>query len=138
MADARTWSDPEHGFAIDVPGVAPSGAPVAVDHETTGDAHRLHAHTPDLTEIYVEVVSYAGVIDHRAARDDQRRGLAERDLAATVVTTPDGSLLGRATASLDFEGVLGGQQRRRRFVWLDQFGQDIWVAPQPLKRPGQC
>ena len=35
MTDARTWSDPEHGFAIDVPPVAPSGAPGAGYTTTT-------------------------------------------------------------------------------------------------------
>ncbi len=72
-----------------------------------------------------------GVIDHRAARDDQRRGLAERDPGATVVAAPDGTLLGRAAASLDFEGVLGGQPRRRRFVWLDLGPRTLRIVCEP-------
>ena len=131
MADPRTWSDPEHGFAIDVPATAPSGAAVAVDHETTGAAHRLHAATPDATEVYVEVVSYAGLIDHVVAREDQRRGLAERDPAGTAVAAADGSLLGRVTTRLDFEGVLGGQPRRRRFVWLDLGPRTLRIVFEP-------
>ena len=132
MADPRTWSDPEHGFAIDVPSTAPSGATVAVDHEmTAGAAHRLHAHTPDATEVYVDVVSYPAIIDHGVAREDQRRGLAERDPAGTIVAAPDGSLFGRATTRLDFDGMLGGLPRRRRFVWLDLGPRTLRIVCEP-------
>jgi len=131
MADPRTWSDPEHGFAIDVPSIAPSGASVALDRETTGGAHRLHAYTPDATEVYMDIVSYPGLIDHAAAREDQRRGLAERDPAGTIVAAPDGSLLGLATTRLDFDGVLGGQPRRRRFVWLDLGPRTLRIVCEP-------
>src|SRR6185503_5320221 len=88
----------EGGFAIEIPEVAASGAPVELERDEQDGARRLHSQTPDGSEVYVEVLAGASAVDHAVACADQQRFLRER---ATVesLTDPAPSLLGGRPAS---------------------------------------
>jgi len=132
MDDPRTWRDPEHGIAIDVPASAPSGAPVEVTEVHHDDGtHRLHAQTGDRSEVYVEVLSFPGRIDHRAALEDQRASLAARDPGGVVGPLRSDRLLDRPATGFEFDGVLDGQPRQRRFVLVDLGPRTVRVVSDP-------
>ena len=130
LAVARI-EDAEGGFAIEIPEVAASGAPVELERDERDGARRLHAQTPDGSEVYVEVLAGASAVDHAVAFADQQRFLRER---ATVesLTDPAQSLLGgRPASTFDFVGELGGQHRSRRFAFVDAGGRTYRIVHDP-------
>ena len=67
MPDSILISDPEHNYSLQIPSVTPSGQAVEVDKDERAGMRRVHAHSPDLSELYFEIVSYPGLIDHDQA-----------------------------------------------------------------------
>jgi hypothetical protein len=118
-------------FAIEIPNEAASGAPVEIERDERDGARRLHAQTPDASEIYVEVLAATSVVDHGRAIADQVAFLRER---ATVVTLTDPApelLGGRPASTFDFVGELGGRHRSRRFAFVDGGGRTYRIVHDP-------
>jgi hypothetical protein len=119
---APTWTvvaDRQHGFSIGIPSRTPSGQSVTIDQAERDGVGRVHAHSPDGSELYVEVVAYAGCIYRREAAIEQRGYLSEQDPAgrlSRVRAIKLGSLIGSGFA---FTGTLGGLPRVRRFLFVD-------------------
>lgn len=117
-----TWTvvdDLEHGFSIRIPSRTPSDQSVTIDRAERDGVGRVHAHSPDGSELYVEVVAYPGLIDRREAAVEQRRYLSEQDpecRLSRVRAIKLGSLVGSGFA---FTGTLGDQLRVRRFLFVD-------------------
>jgi hypothetical protein len=131
---APTWTvvaDPEHGFSIRIPSRTPSDQSVTIDRAEREGVGRLHAHTPDGTELYVEVVAYPGLIDRREAAVEQRRYLSERDpecRLSRVRAIKIGSLVGLGFL---FTGTLGDQLRARRFSLVDTADRTFRIVYDP-------
>ena len=133
-ATAPEWivvADEEHGFSLRIPARTPSGRSVEIEQAARDGVGRVHAHSSDGSELYVEVVAYPGLIDHREATNEQRTSLSGRapDRHLTRVrTTTLGGLPGTA---FRFTGTLGGQRTVRRFVFIDSADRTCRVIYDP-------
>jgi hypothetical protein len=121
-----------HGYALVLPRTAPSGVQVTiVVEDIRGGAHRLHAATPDGHELYVEVVTHHGLVDHGKASDDQRRFLRERAPGGAIDEIEIATIAGRPATRFDFRGTLGGHARVRRFAFVDANGRTYRLVHDP-------
>ena len=131
---AKSWTvvaDREHGFSIRIPSRTPSDQSVTIDRAERDGVGRVHAHTPDGSELYVEVVAYPGLIDRQEAAIEQRRFLSERDpecRLTRVRAIKIGSLMG---SGFRFTGILGGQPKARRFVFVDTADRTFRIVYDP-------
>jgi len=130
LAVARI-EDAEGGFAIEIPEEAAGGAPVELERDVRDGARRLHAQTPDGSEVYVEVLAGATVVDHAVAVADQQRFLRERATVETLTDPAKVLLGGRPASTFDFVGVLGGRHRSRRFAFVDAGGRTYRIVHDP-------
>lgn len=124
-------ADPEGGFSIEIPDEAASGAPVELERDARDGARRLHAQTPDGSEIYVEVLAGASAVDHGLAIADQATFLRERATVETLTDAAPGLLAGRPASTFDFIGELGGRHRTRRFAFVDAGGRTYRIVHDP-------
>jgi hypothetical protein len=115
----RSVVDTAHGYRLEVPATAPSGEPITMEQEMTGDIHRLHAATADGHEVYLEIASWSSHQAHHPAIAEQRRSLRERAPAARIGRAREARPSGRPGTSFRFDGDLGGQRRVRRFTYVD-------------------
>ena len=118
MADGR-WVDSDHRYAVVIPEKTPAGQPVTVQRGKRGNAHVLHAESPDQSELYFEVTTHASRTDHRELVTTQQqflRGNApDAELSPTATTT-----VGTRTATtFDFKGTLQERLKARRFLFVD-------------------
>jgi hypothetical protein len=112
-------TDAEHDFSIHVPDSTAAGAPIEVVRGEREGIRRVHAYSPDLCEVYFEVVSYPGHVDHERAIAEQKSFLARA--SSDGVTTPASRTLIQALAAtaFRFEGNLQHMYKVRRFVFVD-------------------
>jgi alpha-glucosidase len=131
MTAGRIERDREHGWRLELPATAASGAAIVIERDAYGDIHRVHAATADASEIYVEVVSYGRHLDVPAAAERQRAELLERSGDGVVIGPTEETVDGRPAVTLRFAGHLGADHRTRRFVWLDGPGGTVRVVLDP-------
>ena len=123
--------DAAHGLTLRVPAETADGVPVALDRDERDGAHRIHAHTPDGSSVYVEVVSYPGLVDHDAAIADQQAGLRGRAPGAAIGPVRPATVAGRAATAFEFAGALEGVRRRRWFAFVDTAQRTVRVVHDP-------
>jgi len=118
MADSRQI-DAERRYAVAIPETTPRGAPVSVQRGKRGNAHVLHAESPDQSELYFEVTTYPARTEHAelvATQQQFLRGNApDAELGAVGTTT----LGARTATSFDFKGTLQDRLKERRFLFVD-------------------
>jgi hypothetical protein len=111
--------DVAYGYAVTIPEVAPTGEVVTVQRGERRGNHVMHAETPDQSELYFEVTAYPQHVDHTELIAQQHTFLlmyAKNPLiSATAATVLDG----RSATTFDFDGVLQGKLKRRRFVFVN-------------------
>ena len=131
---APSWTvvaDPAHGFSIRIPSRTPSDQSVTIDRAERDGVGRLHAHTPDGTELYVEVVAYPGLIDHREAAIEQRGFLSEQDPGCRLWRVRAVKVGGLVGSGFRFSGTLGDLLRVRRFVFVDAADRTFRIVYDP-------
>jgi hypothetical protein len=129
--DVARIEDAEAGFAIEIPEAAASGAPVEVERDERDGTRRLHAQTPDGSEVYVEVLAGAAVVDHGVAIAEQGAFLRERATVERLTDSAPAVLGGRPASTFDFVGELGGRHRSRRFAFVDAGGRTYRIVHDP-------
>lgn len=131
MESWRTIADEEHGYSLRLPLETPTGQRVRISREKSAGRHRVHASSRDESELYVEIVSFPGLIDHRKAVDDQREFLLARSPNG-VVTPAEPSFFGsRPSVSFLFEGELDGKFKLRRIRFVDSATRTFRIAYDP-------
>ena len=111
--------DDVHGYTVVIPDRTPHGQTVIVQRGDRGGVHVLHAESPDQSELYFEVTTYGERSEHRpliVAQQEFLRANA-RDVALTPTTAT--TIAGRPGKTFDFEGLLQGRSKHRRFVFVD-------------------
>ncbi len=131
MTEWTIVTDPAHGITLHVPKTAASGAAVDVTIDRDADAHRIHAQTADGSEVYVEVVSSAGIVDNGQAVTEQRDALRVRSPGARISEPTSTRVLGRPAATFDFSGLLGGTRRVRRFLLVEAGVRTVRIVFDP-------
>ena len=93
------------------------------------DAHRMRAQTADGSEVYVEVVSYAGIVDRGQAVTEQRDALR---VGRPGISGPTSTrVLGRPAAPFDSSGLLGGTRRVLRFLLVEAGVRTVRIVFDP-------
>jgi hypothetical protein len=123
--------DSEAALAIEIPEWSPSGAAVAVEWNERDRRRRLHAQTPDASEVYVEVLVAPELVDHAASIADQMAFLRDRAIDPTLTEAVPGTCAGRPATTFDFAGELGGHSRIRRFAFVDAGGRTYRIVHDP-------
>ncbi len=123
--------DAEHGLTLRVPTETADGIPVELTRDERDGSHRIHAHTPDGSSVYVEVVSYPGLVDHDTAIADQQAGLRVRAPGAAIGPVRPATVAGRAATAFEFAGALEGVRRRRWFAFVDTAQRTVSVVHDP-------
>ena len=131
MTGWRIVTDPEHGLTLHVPTVTPAGAAVGVRVDRDAVDHRIHAQTADGSEVYVEIVSFAGIVDRDEASAEQRAALRARSPEARISELFPITIIGRTATTFDFSGVLGGLRRDRRFIFVDSADRTVRIVVDP-------
>ena len=111
--------DTHHGYDLHLPRQAPSGALVELINITTKGNQRVHGFTADEREIYFEVRSYAGHLDHAQAIAEQQQFLREHSPEGDIGPTEATQVLGIPAQEFRFDGLLHGRHKVRRFIFFD-------------------
>jgi len=69
---AESITDLEHNYSLRIPNTTPRGQPVDILKDQREGAHRVHAQSPDDSELYFEIVSAPGLINHEEAVAQQK------------------------------------------------------------------
>ena len=123
--------DDEHGLTLRVPRHTADGAPVAIDRDARDGTHRVHAHASDGSTVYVEVVSFPGLVDHDAAIAEQQAGLRVRAPGAAIGPIRPATVAGRPATAFEFAGTIDGVRRRRWFAFVDTSARTIRIVDDP-------
>jgi hypothetical protein len=116
---AEVITDWEHNYSLRIPTTTPSGQPVEILKDEREDAHRVHAQSPDASELYFEIVSAPGLLNHEQVVTEQKAFLTRQSSDAAITTTKQSVVRGFRATEFGFEGTLGGQWKIRRFIFLD-------------------
>ena len=127
----RRIHEPTYGYTLTVPTHTAAGAAVTFSSDTTEAGHRFHAASPDVHEVYLEVVAFPERLDHTTATEGQRWSLAERASAASFGPRTRGVLAGRPAMLLDVDVVLDGQRKIRRFIHVDVGQRTLRIVVDP-------
>ena len=131
VGDPDRIADTEHGWSIRIPARASTGEAVTFERDARDGRHRVHAQTPDGSTVYVEVVSSPDRVSHVDAIAEQRTGLRERSPDAEIGAPETAELAGRPATGFTFEGRLGADRRRRRFVYVDTEARTVRIVYDP-------
>ena len=115
----KQFNDEAHGYTVVIPDLTPHGQTVVVQRGDRGTVHALHAESPDQSELYFEVTTHAQRVAHAPLIASQQEFLRTNALDAVMTATRGTKLTGRHATTFDFEGLLQGRLKRRRFVFLD-------------------
>jgi hypothetical protein len=119
MQDSTLIKDAEHNYSMQIPNVTPSGQMVEIVKSEHAGMHGVHAHSPDLSELYFELVSYPGLIDHEEAITGQKAFLSEQSSDARIADTKHSAIHTFKATEFRFEGTLQGRWKVRRFIFVD-------------------
>ncbi|HTE52352.1 MAG TPA: hypothetical protein VK698_15980 [Kofleriaceae bacterium] len=120
-----------HGWSVRIPATTTAGAPVEVERGERDGGRRVHARSADESEVYVEILTYPGLVDHRAAAAGQRTFLEEQSPGGRLSETAATTFRGRDATAFDFVGILGGRRKARRFVFVDSASRTCRVVTDP-------
>ena len=112
-------TDWEHNFSLRIPTTTPSGQGVEILKDQREGAHRVHAQSPDAAELYFEIVSAPGLMNHEQAVAEQKAYLTYQSSDAAITATKQSVVRSFRATEFGFEGTLGGQWKIRRFIFLD-------------------
>lgn len=115
MNSSITISNEAHGFRFLVPLKSPKGEEVRVHLGERDGVHRVHVMTEDRHEIYFEVRSYPGIIDHHEAIERHKEFIAKQFEQAILGKTKADEFRGRTGTTFSFESENFG----RRFLFVD-------------------
>jgi hypothetical protein len=119
MPDSTIITDVEHNYSVRVPHTTPTGQPVEILKSQHEGMHGMHAQSPDDSEVYFEIVSYPGLLNHEEAVEGQKASLASRAPDAALMATKQSTGGASDATEFRFEGTLGGRWKVRRFLFLD-------------------
>ena len=100
--------------------------------EITRDTHKgmvkVHAHTPDLFELYFEVVSYPGKLDHQPLIEKQKPFIEQAFTNVSFSEINSSTLKGLPTTEFTFES----EEKSRRFIYIEDASRSYRVIFNPL------
>ncbi len=111
----NTITDRKHDFSFRVPAETPLRQEVRVDRSEEEGIHRVHVYSPDRSELYFEVVSYPGHIDHQQALQAQKSYLREQFVEPVIGATAPGTFQSLPRSKFAFQAG----EITREFLYVD-------------------
>lgn len=115
MEGWKKIEDAEHGFSLWVPKVSASGLSVEIRNKEKDGARGIHALTEDRHEIYFEVVSYPGHVDHANQYSGHKENILKNFDNAVVSEMVQDRFLNHSATVFSFES----ENFARRFLLFD-------------------
>ena len=123
MQDWTKVVDSDFDFSFRYPHETPKKREAAVLKSAQDGIHRVHVSSADESELYFEITAYDDRLNHQQAAERQKANLLSR--------TADGSARDNFKVELDaiqgtafnFEGMLEGKFKVRRFLFADSGGR---------------
>jgi hypothetical protein len=112
-------SDSERRFVFHAPATTAKGQPIQVLRDERDGVHRVHALSPDESELYFEVVAYLQHVVHGEAVAQQQRFLAEHSPDGAVTPAEATTVKSLPATTFSFRGTLGSRWKVRRFLFVD-------------------
>lgn len=119
MLDSTVVTDSEHNYLMQIPNTIPTGQSVEILKIQHEGIHGIHAHSPDESEVYFELMSYPQLLNHEEAVAGQRASLSSRSSDATMTAAKQSKVHTFGATEFHFEGALQGRWKVRRFIFLD-------------------
>ncbi len=111
--------DDQHGYSVSIPEQTPQGQTGTIESGDHERAHIMHAESPEQSELYFEVATYSEVIDHHELASGQQAFLREATSNGRLSAIQPGIVGNYAGTTFDFQGLLQGRWKVRRFLFAD-------------------
>jgi hypothetical protein len=112
-------TDSEHNYSLRIPNTTPRGQPVEILKDQREGTHRVHAQSPDDSELYFEIVSAPGLMNHEQAVAEQQAYLSSQSSDAAITAATQSVVRSFSATEFSYQGTLGGRWKVRRFIFLD-------------------
>jgi hypothetical protein len=119
------------GYSLWLPESTPSGQPVSVETRVRDGVHVMHAASPDQSELYFEVCSYTGRLDHPKLAAEQREFLRIQSHDGRTTAVAEAAVGELSGTTFDFRGTLQGRWKERRFFYVDGNSRTYRIVHDP-------
>ena len=116
------------GWQFQIPEVTEQAQTGEITRDTHQGMVKVHAHTPDLFELYFEVVSYPERLDHQALIEKQKPFIERKFTNVSFSEVGTGIFKKLPTAEFTFEC----EEKTRRFIYLEDTSRSYRVIFNPL------
>jgi hypothetical protein len=116
------------GWQFQIPEVTAQAQTTEITRETHKGMIRVHAHTPDLYELYFEVVSYPGKLDHRALIEKHKPFFEMKFTIVSFSEVNTGPFKKLQTTEFTFESG----EKTRRIIYIEDANRSYRVIFNPL------
>lgn len=120
--------DASLGYAVYIPEVTPSGQIVTIHKSEKAGAHKMHAESPDQSELYFEVTAHPFLVGHDALVEQQQGFLLNYSIDGTVSEIAYKTVGRYVGTTFDFCGTLQGKWKERRFLFVDSSARTFRVV----------
>ena len=116
------------GWQFQIPEVTSQVQTTEITRDTHEGMVRVHAHTPDLFELYFEVVSYPERLDHQALIEKQKPFIEKKFMNVSFSKVSTGNFRKLTTAEFTFES----EEKTRKFIYIEEPNRSYRVIFNPL------
>ena len=116
------------GWQFQIPEVTAQAQTTEITRETHKGMIRVHAHTPDLYELYFEVVSYPERLDHQELIEKQKPFIEKKFTNVSFSEIGSGTFKKFPTTDFTFES----DEKTRRFIYIKDATRSYRVILNPL------
>jgi hypothetical protein len=116
------------GWQFQIPEVTAKAQTTEITRDTLKGMVRVHAHSPDLFELYFEVVSYPEMLDHQKLIEEQKPFIEKKFTNVSFSEVGSGPFKKFPTTEFTFES----DEKTRRFVYIEDANRSYRVIFNPL------
>jgi hypothetical protein len=116
------------GWQFQIPEVTAKAQTIEITRDTHKGMIRVHAHTPDLYELYFEVVSYPERLDHQELIEKQKPFIEKKFTNVRFSEVNTSTFKKFQTAEFTFES----DEKTRRFIYIKDATRSYRVILNPL------
>jgi len=116
------------GWQFQIPEVTEQSQTTEFTRDTHKGVIKVHAHTPDLFELYFEVVSYPEKLDHQAMIEKQKPFIEKQFTSVSFSKVNTCTFKRLPTIEFTFES----EEKTRRFIYIEDVSRSYRVIFNPL------
>jgi hypothetical protein len=116
------------GWRFQIPEVTAQAQSTEITRDTHKGMIRVHTHTPDLFELYFEVVSYPGTLEHQALIEKQKPFIEKKFTNVSFSEVITGPFKKLQRTEFTFES----DEKTRRFIYIEDACRSYRLIFNPL------